>query len=118
MTLTDLALGYKFQFGHDSFTVKCVNATMAYYPNYINAFMIKSEALADMRKYLLAKENNQRTTLIASVEREITGLYNKIDSMGYKEMPKEQYEQWVRDVEELKQKQIVKQNTSSNKNKK
>jgi hypothetical protein len=113
MTLTDLALGYKFHFGHDAFTMKCLETTIVYFPNYVNAHMIKSEILGENYKKSIAANNNKPNKEIFKLEKEIAGLYNKIDSMGYKEMPREQYEQWVKDVETMRENQN--QNTPSNK---
>jgi hypothetical protein len=75
--------------------------------------MIKSEILGENYKKSIASNNNKPNKEIFQLEKKITELYNKIDNMGYKEMPREQYEQWVKDVETMREKQN--QNTSSNK---
>ena len=105
LTLFDLAQGYKFQFGLDDFTLKCCNAVIEYFPKCVNAYMMKNELLTEKRKSLLLASNNQKGKEISQLEKAITVLYQQIDNMGYKDMPKAQYEQWVKDVESQKKKQ-------------
>ena len=104
-TLHDLALGYKFQFGHDDFTLKCSNTVIEYFPKCIFAYMVKSEALDKTRLALLKQNNNQRTKEVFELEKTLTSIYDHIDGMGYKEMPKEEYEKWVRMIDEERKKQ-------------
>jgi hypothetical protein len=111
--LYDLALGYKFQFGHDNFTLKCFNTVIGYFPKCIYAYMIKSEMLDEKRKALLKENGNQRNAEILKLENTITGLYDQIDSMGYKDMPKEQYERWAKQAEEERKKQQGKANSKN-----
>lgn len=99
LCLYDLALGYQFKFGHDEFGIKCCDTVIEYFPKCIYAYMVKSEILVEKRKTLLLSNNNQKTSEIAQLEKTVNELYEKIDSMGYKDMPKEQYEKWVKDAE-------------------
>jgi len=105
LALFDLAQGYKFQFDHDEFTLKCCNTVIEYFPKCINAYMMKNELLTEKRKSLLLASNNQKGKEISQLEKAITVLYQQIDNMGYKDMPKAQYEQWVKDVEGQRKKQ-------------
>jgi len=105
LCLYDLALNYQSQFGHDDFGLKCCDTLIKYYPHCIYGYMVKSEILVEQRKTLLLANSNQRIPEIIQLEKTITGLYNQIDKMGYKDMPKEQYEQWVKDVENERSKQ-------------
>ena len=104
-TLHDLALGYKFQFGHDDFTLKCSNTVIEYFPKCIFAYMVKCDALDKTRLALLKHNNNQRTSEVLQLEKTLTSLYDHIDGMGYKEMPKEEYEKWVKMIDEERRKQ-------------
>lgn len=113
LTLCDLALGYKFSFGHDDFTLKCCNTVIEYFPKCVNTYMIKNELLAEKRKVLLSA-NNQKRPEISKLEKSITDLYQKIDEMGYKDMPKEQYQQWVNYIENQRKKQQAKETTIDN----
>lgn len=101
LTMIDLALAYKSQFGHDDFTVKCIDTAIKYFPKCVNSYMIKSEILGER---LTAMKQANKTKEVTLIEKELKGLYDKIDAMGYKDMPKEQYEQWVKNVEAEKKK--------------
>jgi len=101
LTMIDLALGYKFQFGHGDFTLKCIDMVIKYFPKCVNSYMIKSELLGERLTTLKQVNKTKEVTLI---EKELKELYDKIDAMGYKDMPKEQYEQWVKNVETEKKK--------------
>jgi hypothetical protein len=105
LCLYDLALGYKFQFGHDDFTLKCSNTVIEYFPKCIFAYMVKCDALDKTRLALLKHNNNQRTSEVLQLEKTLTSLYDHIDGMGYKEMPKEEYEKWVKMIDEERRKQ-------------
>jgi hypothetical protein len=111
LTLLDLALGYQFQFGDSDFLLKCSDTVIHYFPKCINAHMIKREVLAEKRKNLLA-DKIHKTVDISKLENEIASLNDNIEKMGYKEMPKEQYEQWVKDAEKERAKQLEKINVS------
>lgn len=105
LCLYDLALGYQFQFGHDDFSIYCCDTLLNYFPNCIYAYMVKSEILAKKRKSLMNSNSIQRNSEISEIERDISRIYEQIDIMGYKDMPKEQYEQWVKDAENERLKQ-------------
>lgn len=101
LTMIDLALGYKFQFGHDDFTVKCIDTVIKYFPKGVNSYMIKSEILSER---LTAMKQANKAKEVTLTEKELRRLYDKIDAMGFRDMPKEQYEQWVKNVEAEKKK--------------
>jgi len=113
LCLYDLVLQYRFQFGHDDFTLKTCNTVIKHFPQCIYAYMIKSEILDERRKELMTANKNQRSGEIIKLETDITKLYDKIDSMGYRDMPKEQYEQWAKQAEEERKKQQVKANSKN-----
>jgi hypothetical protein len=113
LALLDLALGYKFQFGSDDFILRCTDEVIANFPKCINAYMIKREALMEKRMFILKAKGTQMSKEISRLEKMISDLDNKIGMMGYKEMPKEQYAQWVKDAENERKKQ-AKANTLEN----
>jgi hypothetical protein len=75
--------------------------------------MIKSEILDERRRGLMTANKNQRSEEIVKLETDITKLYDKIDSMGYRDMPKEQYERWAKEAEEERKKQQAKANSKN-----
>jgi hypothetical protein len=113
LCLYDLVLQYRFQFGHDDFTLKTCNTVIKHFPQCIYAYMIKSEILDERRKRLMTANKNQRNGEIIKLETDITKLYDKIDSMGYRDMPKEQYERWAKEAEEERKKQQAKANSKN-----
>lgn len=113
LCLYDLVLQYRFQFGYDDFTLKTCDTIIKYFPQCIYAYMIKSEILDERRKELMTANKNQRNGKIIQLETDITKLYSQIDSMGYRDMPKEQYERWVKQAEEERKKQQVKANSKN-----
>jgi len=105
LCLYDLVLQYRFQFGHDDFTLKTCDTIIKHFPQCIYAYMIKSEILDERRKGLMTANKNQRNGEIIKLETDITKLYYKIDSLGYRDMPNEQYERWAKQTEEEGKKQ-------------
>lgn len=90
MTLVDLAQGYHAKFGiqDGEFMLQCCNTALEYFPNYINALLLKGEILTDLYKIstepeLLAQMNN---------------LYSKIHELGYRKMPSEMYVNWLKSL--------------------
>jgi hypothetical protein len=105
LTLVDLALGYQFQFGHDDFMLKCCDTLLEYYPKCINAYMVKREVLAEKRNRLVINNVQQKESGF-QLEKMISELNKKIENLGYSDMPVEQYQQWVKDAERERQKQL------------
>lgn len=99
LCLYDLVMGYQSQFGKDSLGIQICDSLTKHFPTCVNSYMIKSDILLQYRSHLLVENNQRMTAEIKTLENKITELYNIIDSLGYKDMPKEQYEQWAREAE-------------------
>ncbi|MCU0391426.1 MAG: hypothetical protein MUE81_09935 [Thermoflexibacter sp.] len=87
LTLVDLAKGYerKNPTNHENFALKCTNLALRYFPNCINAMLLKAET---MRKiYEKSKDNMIYTDL----EQLCTTIFNT----GYAQMPEEMYVEWL-----------------------
>jgi len=56
------------------------------------------------------KKSIKRTPAMDKTHKEFVALNKQIEELGYREMPQEQYEKWIKSVEEEKQK------TTTNKN--
>lgn len=106
LCLYDLALGYQFKFGVDEFSSKCCDTLLNYYPQCVYAYMIKSDILVEKRKKMML--DSTQTSTLTQLENSISSIYKQIDEMGYKDMPKDQYEQWIRDAENERKKQVKK----------
>jgi len=83
----DLLEGYKIKHGCDEFILQCCNLGLQYFPNSINLLMEKEN-------YFQTKKQKEQ----------YLAVYHSIDSLGYKDMPKDLYGAWVKSVEEEKSK--------------
>lgn len=103
-TLLDLAGGYKFRFGHSDLTHQCSERVMEYYPTCLEAYMIKYEALGESLKgtIFLRGENHP---MVIQLKRNLMALGDQMDKMGYRERNKAEYEQWIKDAENEKNRQ-------------
>jgi hypothetical protein len=87
MCLVDLIQGYqrKFDIACDSFILSCSNLALKYFPNYINALLLKAEALVS------CYQEDKNEILYSEMEK----TYLMIHDLGYKDMPKNMYVNWL-----------------------
>ncbi len=94
--MTDLAEGYarKTNFTDPDFILMCCDTALKYYPNYVNAILLKIKT----QKYQFVTELNKTKPdtqkadkLFAEMELLSTNLY----LLGYRQMPKEMYLDWL-----------------------
>lgn len=92
LCLTDLAQGYmhKYGIGDGYFINQCCDTTLKYYPDYINALLLK----AQVKAYCYKKEKTPER------KEEMNELYAKIHELGYRKMPKEMYLNWLYSLHE------------------
>lgn len=103
MTMFDLVSAYKAQYGFDTFVLKAANTALSYFPKCIPLLMTKANYyrhIAEKEK----KKNKPSLQLLKSNYALYTQTIAKIDALGYKEMPVEQYAEWVKSVEKEKAK--------------
>ena len=100
LCLIDLAKGYERKFDSTDFLMKCANTALEYYPNYVNALLLKAET---MKKNF---EANPADPEAQSLFLEMEALYFKIFKLGYRTMPKEMYISWLTDLKEHKEKYL------------
>jgi hypothetical protein len=109
-TMFDLALGYKFKFGYDSFVLQVINTALKYSPKDVAIIQLKANCIDAMIKAEKRKNNPDKqfiTTNIALYKNTLAS----IDGLGYKDMPVELYQEWVKSVEAEKRKRnLVKTN--------
>jgi hypothetical protein len=87
LCLVDLAEGYKRKTNlqDPDFVLKCCNTALDYFPNNVNALILKAETL----KHIAQKTNSQETLMQAQE------LYLKIHDLGFRQMPKIMYLEWL-----------------------
>lgn len=112
----DLVMGYTRKFGYDDFVKDVVNKSLELNPNNIRAYQTAHSYLLLSLKYMTGKlgidlsdkEQFKQINFYPKAVRlakEIIALENKIDDMGYKEMPAQMYEDWLSSLKEQKHKQ-------------
>lgn len=92
LCLVDLAQGYRVKFGIEdgSFILKCCDTALAYFPNYINAMLLKAETLA-----ALHKRSDPDTEENEKLFVQMNELYTHIHNLGYRKMPQGMYLSWL-----------------------
>jgi len=100
LCLIDLAHGYqrKAKKNDSDFTLKCCDLALKYYPNYINALLLRSESL----KAHFDKEENPKIKQELFAQMEHT--YSAIVKLGYREIPKSVYLEWLSELADNKDK--------------
>ena len=101
--LFDLAKGYerKIGIGSEPFILKCCDAALKEYPNYINVLILKAETEKKIFEGLMKRYNATYPKDIFSIPQgkaifeDMQGLYTKIHQLGYRSMPKEMYLEWL-----------------------
>ena len=88
LCLVDLAHGYhsKFGTGDGSFILKCCDTALSYFPNYINALLLKSEIMT-----YLYKRSDENKELLSQMNE----LFSHIHQLGYRKMPENMYMNWL-----------------------
>jgi len=97
LTMFDLASAYDFQFGKDNFVLEVVNTGLQYFPKCIPLLMLK----ANYYKEVIAQKKVTKD-VFEEDKKEYNRLIKTIDSLGYKDMPKEIYQEWVKSIENEK----------------
>ncbi|HEY8935799.1 MAG TPA: hypothetical protein VIM65_11285 [Cyclobacteriaceae bacterium] len=96
--LTDLAEGYKRRMASPDpeFILRCCNTALQYFPNYINALILKAETLK-FKHDSFVKNNASRDhkETANTMFTEMQNLYVHIHELGYRQMPKEMYFKWI-----------------------
>lgn len=104
LCMTDLAKGYERKHGDTAdldFVLKCCDATLKYYPNYINALLLKAETKKRKFDLLMAKHNTKNPQDILTLPEakqifsEMTAEYSRIHDLGYRAMPENMYMDWL-----------------------
>lgn len=101
LCLVDLALGYqKHEFYDLDFVIKCANKALEYFPNYISAMMLITEAKGKKIENILfskgmdfSKVNQYPET--RQILEEVRQDLIKIHELGYRQMPEEMYLDWL-----------------------
>ena len=106
MCLIDLANGYNRKSvskTKNEFILKCCELSLKYYPNNVNALLLKAETLKD--NYVALQETEAGK---AALFEEMQSLYINIYKLGYREMPENMYKDWLASLTREKEKFVDK----------
>jgi len=95
LCLFDLSEEYESKYGYDDFVLQCCNLGLKYFPNSINLLMVKAQYYQYFLKKEFSDNGGLKTTQAQELHSQYEVMYNKIDSLGYQDMPEEQYKTWV-----------------------
>ena len=101
MAMFDLASGYNNQFGNDNFVLEVCDTALSYFPKCIPLQMTKANCIRDFIE-AEKKKPNYDLLFISNNIFTYKQIINTIDNLGYKDMPIEQYKDWVNMVEKEK----------------
>jgi hypothetical protein len=110
--LSDLAAGYVQKYGYDQFVIQCVDSVLKYAPGNISALALKSNYHSAHFEYTVNQAGRPpKDILIVNYPRiyelleERNNFYRKMDEIGYRDIPEEAYKDWLRVLDEEKEKQ-------------
>jgi hypothetical protein len=91
--IVDLAQGYEKKIGisDGKFILSACDTVLKYYPNFINALLVKTET----KFQLLDKSDNLTKGQFEKEKAELEQLYMKIHNLGYRQMPEKMYLEWL-----------------------
>jgi hypothetical protein len=109
--LADFSMAYEAKNGYDDFAMKLTDDIIKIDSNNIVALMNRSNYFAYQFKALFKQYNIQSqkqinaTPIILHAQQQMLSAQQKINDLGYQDMPKEQYIQWLQSIEIEKAKQ-------------
>ncbi len=109
--MTDLAQGYARKYGKDSsdFVLKACNTALRYYPNYINAILLRAETQKHRMEQLMQDRQIPYAELKTHPETQVLfdqlkSDYARIHELGYRKMPDSMYMDWLLSLKQEKSK--------------
>lgn len=102
--LTELSMGYQKRFGDDNFMLLCCDKTLQYFPNSMPTLLHKYNLLRIAALDYINKNGKHRCAFLDSNYSQFCEVRGRIESLGFREMPADKYQEWVRAVENEKNK--------------
>lgn len=122
LLLVDLAQGFEKRFPDNdgAFIIKCVDTALKYYPNYANALLLKLETnKKQLQAYAKTKKKEINEIMDDPKGKEawidLSSQVTHIHDLGYRQMPKEMYLDWLVSLKEEQEKYTNKKITTFNK---
>ena len=108
--INDLSMGYEHKYGYDSFIKQCIDTVLKYDPHNLGGWMMKSNYQTQLFEYVVNQVGRlhpdilkERYPQIYELLQERNTTYRAMDASGYREMPKDVYESWLKSVNEEKE---------------
>ena len=92
--LMDLSYSYRAKrdtLAKNDFVLKCADAALKVYPNYVQALLVKAETHKSI--YIQAKKENN-TSIAESNFKQMKDTYNQLIKYDYREVPAEVFNKW------------------------
>lgn len=109
--IVDLAHGYIFKYGYDSFAREMLYKVLEHDPTSISANMTLANYYTAQLDYVAAqlnypnKESLSKDLQVSQILRKRNTYYKKVDELGYVPMPEEKYNTWLKAMMKAKEKQ-------------
>ncbi len=113
MCVIDLAMGYDHKFPNNdgTFVLKCCDLALEYFPNYITAILLKAETKRRLIQQMMEQHNVQNHKdlfpLVSdskSLWKQMEQTYFQAHKLGYRQMPKQMYLDWLASLNEEREK--------------
>ena len=103
LCVIDLAQGYihKYPDNDGKFVIKCCNLALKYFPNYVNAVLLKAEIRLKQLQVIQKRYGYaylKEVTVYPEAKilwDEMNSLYMRLYTLGYRQMPEQMYVEWL-----------------------
>lgn len=110
--LTDLVMGYVEKYGYDSFAEQNINKVLDKDPNFLYALQIKSNYKTIQFDYITKQLGRppiefikKNYPLAYKLYQERNVVYKRIDDLGYRDIPADAYQNWLKSMDKEYKKQ-------------
>lgn len=102
--MTELAMAYKEQYGHTEFSLLCCKTAIKYHKNSVNAILHKHITLKNLGLAYKKKYGNKPNEKMKAYQKEWLATHYQLNELGHREVTKEQYAQWAKEMDTEKEK--------------
>ena len=104
MCVIDLAMGYdrKFPDNDGSFTLRCCDLALKHFPNYITAILLKAETNQRLIRQMMKHHNVEEAKDLFPLAKNSKSIWEAMEQayfqahqLGYRQMPKQMYLDWL-----------------------
>jgi hypothetical protein len=103
LCVLDLAQGYNYKYPDNdgSFAIECCDLAIKYFPNYVNAILLKAEMLLKQLHVMQKEMKYTHLKQLISLPQgkikwdEMNNLYMQLYNLGYRQIPEQMYIEWL-----------------------